>query len=711
MAKMPVPDSDATSVAGAIDFSGGVDSLAVTTIQSSRIPNGLSPNQLAWLINATVRDGGISPRDGLSKNGTIMPGNVLFQGSFMYQPLTGNTYIIASIGGQIYQIDPNTGLNTNLSQKFTCFNPPTQPKAYFVQGEQFLVIQAGDNITLPLFWDGTILRRSMGLTSAVTTQAFVAIKNVNDAANVGKTLAAGSVNVPGVIINNYVSFVLPAVGSSVDVDCSYSTATTLPSVAFTLPLRTSVTVLNELPENVGLTVVAGSASFPPSIGPNQFTTGAPGFTMTNYDSFVVPGVGQSVTFMCDAFSLVFLPIKNPLPYYPTVPFALSTSDGGLAILLQITGSQLNTTADLQITGIQNASTSVGTVELPPATAMDYFMGRIWYAQGRNYCAGDIVDGQSGTAAYNFTDAILKVTENPLVIGGEGFVVPSNDGTDITAIFHNANINAALGQGQLFISTSRAVYSLQVPVTRADWIAAGNSNQPLQTVVQLANAAVNDWSVTAVNSDSFFQSAEPAVRSLQQAIRYFGQWGNAQISSEVFRILQFNNLPLLTFASGLYFNNRLLQTALPTQLPQGVVHPALVALDFMPISSFGISTQAGTIANPTWEGSYEGLQILQLISGVFGGVQRSFALTVSTVDSSFEVWEIIIGQKTDYNDNRITFQFETPAFTWDTEFGLKKLVGAELWIDRLYGTVEFTAEYRADGATCWNPWHKWKECSS
>src|SRR5579863_6548388 len=111
MAKMPVPDSDATSVAGAIDFSGGVDSLAVTTIQSSRNPNGLSPNQLAWLINATVRDGGISPRDGWSKNGTIMPGNVLFQGSFMYQPLTGNPYIIASIGGQIYQIDPNTGLN------------------------------------------------------------------------------------------------------------------------------------------------------------------------------------------------------------------------------------------------------------------------------------------------------------------------------------------------------------------------------------------------------------------------------------------------------------------------------------------------------------------------------------------------------------------------------------------------------------------------
>src|ERR1035441_3921950 len=42
--------------------------------------------------------------------------------------------------------------------------PSSQPHAYFAQGEQFLVIQAGDGSTLPLFWDNSLIRRSLGLT-------------------------------------------------------------------------------------------------------------------------------------------------------------------------------------------------------------------------------------------------------------------------------------------------------------------------------------------------------------------------------------------------------------------------------------------------------------------------------------------------------------------------------------------------------------------
>jgi len=49
-----------TIVDGSLDFSGGVDSIKVTTIQSQQNPNGLGRNELAWLDNAGVRDGGIT---------------------------------------------------------------------------------------------------------------------------------------------------------------------------------------------------------------------------------------------------------------------------------------------------------------------------------------------------------------------------------------------------------------------------------------------------------------------------------------------------------------------------------------------------------------------------------------------------------------------------------------------------------------------------
>ena len=80
-------------------------------------------------------------------------------------------------------------------------------------------------------------------------------------------------------------------------------------------------------------------------------------------------------------------------------------------------------------GITNPAVAPGTPgvnEIPAGTAMDYFMGRIWYAQGRVANAGDIVGGPSGTLAYDFRDSVLNVTECPLVLGGDGFSVPAQD---------------------------------------------------------------------------------------------------------------------------------------------------------------------------------------------------------------------------------------------------------------------------------------------
>lgn len=523
---MAAPDVIITD--GSVDWSGGVDSQAVTTIQSPKNPNGIQRNQLCWLDNATVRDGGITCRSGFQQLATIHDKSGYFQGKVMYVPEGANPYLVYSISGHIIIYNIESGQSLDLTLAFPAnapqFNPPGDLEAFFCQAEQFLVIQAGDNTTLPFIWDGNTLRRSKGITN---------------------------------------------------------------------------------------------------------TAVAPG----------TPGVN----------------------------------------------------------------------EIPAAGAMDYFMGRLWYAQGRQISAGDIVGGTSGTIAYAFRDSVINVTENPLVLGGDGFTIPSNDGTTIRGIKHSANIDAALGQGRLFVGTRKAIYALNVPVTRTEWIAATNANQPLITIVQLANGWVNDRSIVTVNGDLFFQSLEPGIRSLLQAMRYFSMWGNIAISANETRILQYNDRALLRYSSGMYYDNRMLQTSLPVRTDQGVVSHALIPMDFTPISSFNKERQ------PNWEGMYEGLDFFQLATGDFGGRERAFATVRSQIDQSMQLWEFVAGTKFDNStlngESRITWVMEFPAFTWGDENELKQLVGAELWIDRLFGTVQFTMEYRPDGQACWIPWHTWKKCST
>ncbi len=163
---------------GSVDFSGGVDSNKVTTVQSDRNPNGLGRNQLAWLDNATVRDGGIYPRWGYKRLQVVASGG-LFQGKWLYDPLDGFPYHIYSISGHIWLVIEGQAPQ-DLSALFGLFNPPDEPIAHFVQANKYLIIQCGDfgkrgpvipgttdadGNTLPLFWDGVTLRRSKGITN------------------------------------------------------------------------------------------------------------------------------------------------------------------------------------------------------------------------------------------------------------------------------------------------------------------------------------------------------------------------------------------------------------------------------------------------------------------------------------------------------------------------------------------------------------------
>lgn len=588
-------------VDGSMDFSGGVDSGRNPTVQSEGNENGLPRNMLAWLNNATVRGGGIQQRatwqkrctvvDGgtvsnvykvtlqnltaLPVGGTVAPGSYsgeigpnfvpfiipptnqsvnvftsvpytgalgitislaggnwiviaaftssvgrLYQSGAMYVPDAGNPYLMLSIGGHIYQVRVDTDYSV-VDVTGGNVNPPNEPLGFMQQSEQFLVIQAGDGATLPLFWDGVGLRRSNGIT--------------------------------------------------------------------------------------------GNTSYP----------------------------------------------------------------------------NIN--------------------ELPAAFCMDYYEQRLWYSLGKKYTAGDIVGNTaSGTAAYGYRDSVLKVTENPLAVGGDGFAVPASD-TNIRALAHTANLNASLGQGQLFAFTRQNIYSLDVPINRTAWIAADANDQPQQSVAQKKYGSPGNRGVVPVNGDLYYQTIEPGVRSLSLAVRNFNQWGNTPISSNVNRVLQFNDRELLRYGSGIIFDNRLWETCLPAQTNQGVVHRGITVLDFDLVSSLRDKLQTNNV--PAWEGMYEGLDFLDLFTGDFGGLERAFALVRNTLTEELDIWELTLQDRFENGDNRVTWSIEFPAYTWRDPFMLKELVGGELWIDRLFGRIGFQVFYRPDQNPCWKKWHQWEECAA
>lgn len=352
----------------------------------------------------------------------------------------------------------------------------------------------------------------------------------------------------------------------------------------------------------------------------------------------------------------------------------------------------------------------GINEIPAAMCMDYYMNRLWYAQGRTYSAGDIVGGLAGTVGNKYRDAVLNVTESPLCFGGDGFTVPSNAG-NIRAISHTAAVDTPLGEGQLFVFTRKVIYKMVVPITRTDWIATTGNNLPLQTVIAKSKGTYSDTSVVGVNSDLFYQSQD-GIRSLNMWIRYAGAWGNTGISANEDRVLKFNDRSLMHHSSGILFDNRMLQTALPVQTNAGVAFQGIIPLDFDLISTLQDKLP------PAWEGMLEGLLWLQLFVGDFGGEERAFCTYVSEIDGSIRIAEISRYDRFDdeyvTDDNairRITWYAETPAFTWGKETELKQLDGGEIWVDRVFGSVTMEVEYRPDADNCWRFWHRIEVCSA
>lgn len=375
----------------------------------------------------------------------------------------------------------------------------------------------------------------------------------------------------------------------------------------------------------------------------------------------------------------------------------------------------------------------GTNEVPTGTVMAYGNGRLWVAinGGKHFVAGDIVGGPSGTGQYNYSDALLRFTENTYLNEGGYFRVPAYAGP-ITAMAFIATPDTSLGQGPLQVFTSTHVVSVDAPVDRDQW---KNLQSPIQTISLISNGSLSDKATVLVNGDIFYRSKD-GIRSFAVARRELGTWGNTPISNEMQAVLGNDSQSLLNASSCVLFDNRLLMTAEPVLEginPSSAVSvdgvsftpdqnsvtlfKKVVALDFHPISAMGV--RSAPAYDGVWDTGSISVNFLQLLTGIVNGEEKCWFIGLNS-DGKNELWEISKNNRFDYNGDqtevRIASYIETKSM--DFPFGittqgsdamqLKRLEMAEMFVDDLFGSVSFTVKYRPDQAPDWYSWHSWSE---
>lgn len=369
-------------------------------------------------------------------------------------------------------------------------------------------------------------------------------------------------------------------------------------------------------------------------------------------------------------------------------------------------------------GTNYTTTWTNTVsQMPPGRMGAYGMGRNWITlpDGLHFVASDIVGGSSGTAYYNYRDAVLSMQENTFIVGGGAFSIPASGGETIKAMRFLTTLDASLGQGPLQVFTNRRVFSCNAPVDRLTWQSLTN---PILTVSLIHNGALGQNSTVLANSDAIFRSYD-GVRSLILGRQEDNTWGRTPISFEVHPRLDQDDLSILNFTSAAVFDNRMLLTEGPVQDSQGVYFQGLVPLNMDPSSSL-----RGKLPSVWDSGVWTGSNILQLGVATVSNVERALCFVLNTAPGSkrIEIWEILpsdgplsaIADNDGVNDIPITWRFDSAAL----RFGVKRddrkymsLSNGEIWVDDVIGTVSFNIQYRPDQYPIWTPWRNWQECQT
>lgn len=693
----------------------------------------------------------------------------LFQGACFYTPDSGNPGIVVLIGGRMFLIVPNATNGATVSEITVPGggNAASNLQAWLWQSERWAI--ANDGISLPILYDGVSARRSLGDSPVIVATTVTDFTTPNIGDTVELEIAAPyqySVGMPVTVDGeNYTVASFRSSTSSPYRLTLRQTAKAYPqtsppvvyadgtilrspsgfygfsSVNYMLPTPWAVGTITTItlsrpytgsvgeqitvevffiignPNNVEVVAFSGnSLTFKKLaggggtgnilIGSIVQQNGNTWATVATAETFTSPGVGSTV----DVFiSAAYTGAIGDYLYPPGAPEEYIVEAFAIDPLQQyfVTLTNVDAVAGVlkaqpkQVIGIPN--------ELPVGRMGTYGMGRNWMclADGRSFIASDLVGSSSGTAAFNFRDAVLNVTQNNFLAGGGVFIIPGTIG-NITAMTFTATLDSSLGQGALQVGTSGTMFSCYTPLDNITW---QNLDNPILTESLIGIGPLGQNSTVLANSDTLFRS-NVGLGSLILARREFSTWGNVPISREVQRIMVRDNVSLLQYGSGINFKNRLLETTKPEQSTGGVFHQGIVALNFDPISSLGNKSQS------VYDGLWLGINALQLLTGKVNNTDRAFAIAFNRSTNKIELYEILDDDEV-FSDNNgedvpITWLFETACLFKESkgkgEFDPVKLIDGEMFVSDVRGRVTFQIQYRSQFDPCWHDWTAFSICA-
>ena len=329
-------------------------------------------------------------------------------------------------------------------------------------------------------------------------------------------------------------------------------------------------------------------------------------------------------------------------------------------------------------------------EVPTGTAMAFGNGRLWVARRNEFVAGDISGG--GTE-------VIQFTENTYIAEGGAFAVPLDTG-NITAMKFMNQPDSSLGQGELLVHTTDAVFAVNVPTSRDDW---KNVTYPTVRIVAINYGAVSDRSCVLVNGDMFYRAPD-GIRSYVSSRREWQEYGQIPISREINPLLtNETQTGIAETTSGVLFDNRYLSTVTPQPSSRGTYFKGLAVLDFDLVGGTGAKAPAA------WEGLWTGLNFLQLLTADVEGESRCFVFNLSS-SCPIQLWELTRDGKKDNNSTSISCYIESPSYTFENPFELKRLEYGEMWIDQLEGQVSFDVKYKPNQYPAWVNWNTFIECA-
>ena len=417
--------------------------------------------------------------------------------------------------------------------------------------------------------------------------------------------------------------------------------------------------------------------------PDGRVQGAGYFSQGNGEMvFMIGGKPYRITMNGNTFSDMLL----PLPFYNSeiLPTAWMQETSGFFVI------QDGQSAPIIYDGGNIRRSNIFNHEVPIGRQMAYGNGRLAVAtDGHNLVVGDITDGVGSE---------LLFTETGYLSNGGAFFYAQ----EISALAFIPSNDTATGYGSLMVFGKRFTDSLRLEITQRDlW-----STIPGFQIIVLDNiGSASQMGVTRVNQDLWWRDARGSIRSLRAAASDQESPGNSSQSREVSRIVNYETEAWLSQTSGLYFNNRIIFTASPFLMENGVIgFKNLISLDAAPLATMRSK------APPAYDGAWNGVNFVRMVKGTFNDQERAFAIS-SDDDGHNRLWEFTTNQRQDSYQisdgttavnvpRRIKSEIEFRRFGMDKPSQLKRITRADIYPTDIEGDVEVSLYWRVGNSTQW-----------